>query len=65
MPPSEPIFEIRPPGEADDQLPARSSGVIRADQSTFAARLATKQNLRDAIVLREIFGPPRSLQPVD
>ncbi len=31
--------------------------------ASFAARLATPQNLRDAIVLREIFGPPRSMQP--
>jgi hypothetical protein len=27
--------------------------------------LASKSGLRDAIVLREIFGPPRSLQPLD
>jgi hypothetical protein len=33
----------------------------------FAARfkLGTPQDLRTAIVLREIFGPPRSLQPLD
>lgn len=31
----------------------------------WAARLATHEGLRDAIVLREIFGPPRSLQTVD
>ncbi len=30
-----------------------------------AARLATAEGLRDAIVLREIFGPPRSMQPLD
>ena len=30
-----------------------------------ATRLATAQGLRDAIVLREIFGPPRSMQPID
>ncbi|CAN5625011.1 hypothetical protein BH18VER1_BH18VER1_11440 [soil metagenome] len=30
-----------------------------------AARLATREGLRDAIVLREIFGPPRSMQPLD
>lgn len=27
--------------------------------------LASKSGLRDAIILREIFGPPRSLQPLD
>jgi hypothetical protein len=28
-------------------------------------KLGTPQDLRTAIVLREIFGPPRSLQPID
>jgi hypothetical protein len=55
-------FEIRPPGEADD-LPRRSGKVTQPD--TFAGRLKTAQSLRDAIVLREILGPPRSLQPID
>ncbi len=41
---------------------ARQSGATAAP-SSFAARLATPQSLRDAIVLREIFGPPRSMQP--
>jgi hypothetical protein len=31
----------------------------------FRARLATPEGLREAIVLREIFGPPRSMQPLD
>jgi len=30
-----------------------------------AILLASKSGLRDAIILREIFGPPRSLQPLD
>jgi hypothetical protein len=55
-------FEIRPPGESDD-LPRRSGKVTQAD--TFASRLKTAQSLRDAIILREILGPPRSLQPID
>src|SRR5205085_7700097 len=55
-------FEIRPPGETDD-LPRRSGRITQPD--TFAGRLKTAQSLRDAIVLREIFGPPRSLQPAD
>jgi hypothetical protein len=37
----------------------------RAEQDGIAARLANRQGLRDAIVLREIFGPPRSMQPID
>jgi hypothetical protein len=38
--------------------PRRSPGVARV-------KLGTPQDLRTAIVLREIFGPPRSLQPFD
>jgi len=30
-----------------------------------AILLASKSGLRDAIILREIFGPPRSLQALD
>ena len=37
----------------------------RATQGGIAARLANAQGLRDAIVLREIFGPPRSMQPIE
>ena len=33
--------------------------------TSLATRLASPQALRDAIVLREIFGPPRSMQPLD
>jgi hypothetical protein len=36
-----------------------------AAQRGFVLKLASIQDLRSAIVLREIFGPPRSLQPVD
>ena len=36
-----------------------------AAAKSLAARLSTSQGLRDAIVLREIFGPPRSMQPLD
>ncbi|HKP05075.1 MAG TPA: hypothetical protein VJU77_17125 [Chthoniobacterales bacterium] len=64
VPVSELSFEIRRPGEVDD--PSRRSGkVAQPDLSTLAGRLKTTQSLRDAIVLREIFGPPRSLQPID
>ena len=41
-------------------------GVEATTQKTsLAARLANAQSLRDAIVLREIFGPPRSMQPTE
>lgn len=48
--------------------PASSGGgdTRKRDARTgVAARLATSEGLRDAIVLREIFGPPRSMQPLD
>jgi len=34
-------------------------------QSNLATRLRTSAGLREAIILREIFGPPRSMQPLD
>jgi len=34
-------------------------------KTDIAILLASKSGLRDAIILREIFGPPRSLQPLD
>ena len=33
--------------------------------ATLTAQLTTKSGLRDVIVLREIFGPPRSMQTLD
>ena len=43
------------------QLAKGRAGAARG----LATRLATSQGLREAIVLREIFGPPRSMQPLD
>ena len=43
----------------------REAARATAPLSGMAARLATRDGLRDAIVLREIFGPPRSMQPLD
>jgi hypothetical protein len=57
----EPDFEVR---EVARQT---SSEPLPETRHTAAARikLGTPQDLRTAIVLREIFGPPRSLQPLD
>jgi hypothetical protein len=66
-------FEVR---DLDEDVPeevfshggARIAGAknsIRPNDFSFADRLATGQGLRDAIILREIFGPPRSMQPVE
>jgi hypothetical protein len=58
-------FEVQDVGA---QVWSGSSPVDRgaaAEQRGFTLKLASIQNLRSAIVLREIFGPPRSLQPLD
>jgi hypothetical protein len=36
-----------------------------AEHGGFTLQFASTQDLRNAIVLREIFGPPRSLQALD
>ena len=62
---AEPVFELR---EVATQTSSEPAPETRRDQiPRFAARikLGTPQDLRTAIVLREIFGPPRSLQPND
>ena len=51
-------FEVQEVGAAS--VPTKSDTAI----TTLAARLATPQGLREAMVLREIFGPPRSIQPL-
>ena len=63
---SDMVFEIPAAGGANDPA-SRSSraDVSLAGQSDLLVRLATRQGLRDAIVLREIFGPPRSMQSAE
>jgi hypothetical protein len=58
-------FEVRDLGA---QVLSDSSPVDRgaaAEQRGFTLKLASTQDLRSAIVLREIFGSPRSLQSLD
>jgi hypothetical protein len=38
---------------------------VPADRNEIVLRLKSAAGLREAIILREIFGPPRSLQPLD
>jgi len=54
-------FEVRDLGAqvSSDSSPAT------AEQRAFSLKFASTQDLRRAIVLREIFGPPRSLQLPD
>jgi hypothetical protein len=56
-------FEVR-------DLTAQASGEtaderMDAGQASLRLKLASREGLRSAIILREIFGPPRSLQPPD
>ena len=66
-------FEVR---DLDEHVPeevfshggARIAGAkssMAPNDFSFAARLANGQGLRDAIILREIFGPPRSMQSIE
>ena len=54
-------FEVRDLGApiSSDLAPAAT------EQQGFRRKLRSPRGLRDAIVLREIFGPPRSLQALD
>lgn len=62
----DPVFEAREPGIANEPaLRSRTAAISLGGPASLVARLTTKQALRDAIVLREIFGPPRSLQPLE
>lgn len=54
-----PVFEVREVGTRAEEP------VVSAPSQNWGARLATASSLRDAIVLREIFGPPRSQQNFD
>lgn len=73
-----PAFEIREPAAAPTELPpliktpAEAYAVatqaperILESRTDYAALLKSKYDLRDIIVLREIFGPPRGLQAPD
>lgn len=58
-------FEVRDVFMQTSSEPSLYSRRLAAEPSSLRSRLASPQGLRDAIVLREIFGPPRSLQPPD
>lgn len=58
-------FEVRDLGApaSSDLVPGGRR--TAAEQQGLLLKLRSTQGLRSAIVLREIFGPPRSLQPLD
>jgi hypothetical protein len=59
----EPDFEVHEVARQTSSEPLPESR--RAAAFATRIKLGTPQDLRTAIVLREIFGPPRSLQPLD
>jgi hypothetical protein len=65
-PVKDPGFEVRDLDAASLQDPSRDeSRASVKPQESFLSKLTSREGLRSAIVLREIFGPPRSLQPFD
>ena len=63
--PIEPPAIIKTPVEA--YAAPKAFGVVKgaALKTDIATLLASSSGLRDAIILREIFGPPRGLQALD
>jgi hypothetical protein len=77
-PPAPPVFEPReaPPSRAESPAPveplaeayavgAESKTKLARTDTDIATLLRSPRGQRNAIILREIFGPPRSLQPLD
>ncbi len=60
--PSEPASPLKSPADAYAAVTAPSSARV---ETNLAALLRSPSGLRNAIILREIFGPPRSMQEVD
>ena len=58
-------FEVRDVAMQTSSESSPYSRPMEAAPSGMRAKLASPQGLREAIILREIFGPPRSLQPPD
>jgi hypothetical protein len=62
----ETVFEVREVARQTSSEPAPAQArSVPAARFNPRVKLGTPQDLRTAIVLREIFGPPRSLQPFD
>jgi hypothetical protein len=58
-------FEVRDLGAQTSSDLVPEARRTAAERQGFLLKLRSTQDLRSAIVLREIFGPPRSLQPLD
>jgi hypothetical protein len=72
---AEPKFEVQQDQPVVEKVPATPSEAsaifassetkIAAGKTEVAKLLSSPASLRNAIILREIFGPPRGLQPLD
>jgi hypothetical protein len=58
-------FEVRDLGAQTSSGLVPGSRRSIAQQQSLSVKLRSAQGLRDAIILREIFGPPRSLQALE
>jgi hypothetical protein len=58
-------FEVRDVVMQSSSEASAYSRPLGTERSSLRSKFASAQGLRDAIILREIFGPPRSLQPPD
>jgi hypothetical protein len=63
--PTEPPPSVTPSVEAYAAPKAFGAAKGEERKTDIGTLLASKSGLRNAIILREIFGPPRSLQPLD
>ncbi|MEY2558991.1 MAG: hypothetical protein QOE34_2416 [Verrucomicrobiota bacterium] len=62
----DPGFEVHDIAQASRNSPAGGPPTVTVlEQQSVISGLGSMQGLRNAIILREIFGPPRSLQPLD
>ena len=68
-PPPLPAQTVPPKRSATDyrvqEVVRQTSSEPRLSSGAARFKLGTPQDLRTAIILREVFGPPRSLQPFD
>jgi hypothetical protein len=62
--PSAPPPPIKSPAETYAAATSPTPAPVR-NENSITALLRTPSGLRNAMILREIFGPPRSLQPLD
>jgi hypothetical protein len=64
-PPLEPLPVIKTAAAEEYEIAAQPISKSPEAKIDIATLLRSTSGLRDAIILREIFGPPRSLQPLD